>query len=82
MESITNRIHFQEVKHYGKKRSKSFGYLYEAGNSRSLIEKVEKFLNLSFEEKKAMGVAGHDKVAREFNREIVIGKYMDEVERV
>lgn len=58
------------------------GYLYEAGNSRNLIEKVEKFLALSFEEKKAMGVAGHDKVAREFNREIVIGKYMDEVEQV
>ena len=56
------------------------GYLYETGNSTSLIEKVEKFLTLNFEEKKAMGIAGHDKVEKEFNREIVIKKYMDEVE--
>lgn len=58
------------------------GYLYETGNSRSLIEKVEQFLGLSFEEKKAMGIAGHDKVAREFNRQIVIEKYMKEVKKV
>lgn len=58
------------------------GYLYETGNSQSLIEKVEMFLALSFEEKKAMGIAGYDKVTREFNREIVIGKYMDEVKKV
>lgn len=56
------------------------GYLYETGNSQSLIEKVEKFMNLSYKEKMVMGIAGHEKVTREFNREIVIGKYMDEVE--
>ncbi|MBA2215185.1 glycosyltransferase family 4 protein [Sellimonas intestinalis] len=57
------------------------GYLYEVGNSQSLIEKVEEFLKLSFEEKRAMGIAGHNKMTREFNREIVISKYMDEVEK-
>jgi glycosyltransferase involved in cell wall biosynthesis len=57
------------------------GYLYETGNSQSLIKKVEKFMSLSFKEKKAMGKAGHDKIEKEFNREIVIKKYMDEVEK-
>lgn len=57
------------------------GYLYEVGNSQSLIEKVEEFLKLSFEEKRAMGIAGHNKMTREFNREIVISKYMDEVKK-
>ena len=44
-------------------------------------EKVEEFLKLSFEEKRAMGIAGHNKMTREFNREIVISKYMDEVKK-
>lgn len=55
------------------------GYLFETGSSQSLIEKVEQFLGLSFEEKKAMGLAGHEKVAKEFNRELVIEKYLNEL---
>jgi galacturonosyltransferase len=55
------------------------GYLFETGNSQSLVEKVEQFLGLSFEEKKAMGLAGHEKIAKEFNRERVIEKYLNEL---
>ncbi len=55
------------------------GYLFEPGNTDDLTEKVEKFLTLSFEEKKAMGLAGRTKVEKEFNREIVIKAYQDEV---
>lgn len=55
------------------------GYLFETGNSQSLTDMVEKFLTLSFEEKKAMGLAGHEKVKKEFNRQIVIDKYSKEV---
>lgn len=58
------------------------GYLYETGNSKSLINKVEKFLALPFEQKKTMGIAGHEKVASQFNRDIVIDKYMDEVKKI
>ena len=32
------------------------GYLYEVGNSQSLIEKVEEFLKLSFEERELWGL--------------------------
>ena len=55
------------------------GYLFESGRAEDLIEKVEKFLALSFEEKKAMGFAGRAKVEKEFDREIVIKAYQDEV---
>lgn len=46
-----------------------------------LVEQIEKFLALSLEEKTAMGKAGRDKVESEFDRQIVIRKYCDEVEK-
>lgn len=55
------------------------GYLFETGKADSLAEQIEKFLNLSAEEKDAMGKAGREKVEREFDRQIVIRKYCDEV---
>lgn len=55
------------------------GYLFETGNTESLIEKIEKFLDLSAEEKFAMGKAGREKIKSEFDRSIVIKKYCDEV---
>ena len=55
------------------------GYLFETGKADSLAEQIEKFLNLSAEEKAAMGKAGREKVEREFDRQIVIRKYCDEV---
>jgi len=58
------------------------GYIVKQQNSQDLIEKIEKFLSLSIEERKGMGLAGRAKVEREFDRQIVIQKYMNEVERV
>ncbi len=55
------------------------GYLFETGSANDLTTKVEQFLALRFEEKKAMGLAGRAKVEKEFNRETVIKAYMDEV---
>ncbi len=55
------------------------GYIFETGNARSLSGKIQQFLQLSYEEKKNMGLAGRKKVEVEFNREIVIQKYLDEV---
>ena len=56
------------------------GYLFEPGSSAALIEKAERFLALSKEQREQMGLAGREKVAREFDREIVIRAYLDEVE--
>ena len=56
------------------------GYIFEKGNAQDLIEKVQRFLCLSYEEKRQMGLRGRDKVVREFDREIVIARYMKEIE--
>lgn len=58
------------------------GYVVKQQDSEDLIEKIEKFLSLSVDARKAMGLAGRAKVEREFDRQIVIKKYLDEVERV
>lgn len=56
------------------------GFIVRQKDSQDLIEKIEKFLSLSLEERKAMGLAGRAKVEKEFNRQIVVDKYMKEVE--
>ena len=55
------------------------GYVVKQRDSQDLIEKIERFLSLSWEERKSMGLAGRAKVEREFDRKIVVGKYMDEI---
>lgn len=58
------------------------GFVVNQKDSKDLIEKVEKFLALSWEERRDMGLAGRAKVEREFDRNVVIGKYLDEVKKV
>lgn len=56
------------------------GYLFNTGDSEDLAHQIEKFILLSAEEKAAMGKAGREKVEREFDRQIVVRAYLDEVE--
>lgn len=58
------------------------GFVVEQKNAQDLIAKIEAFLALPWEEKKAMGIAGRTKVAREFDRQIVVGKYLEEMNRL
>jgi galacturonosyltransferase len=58
------------------------GYLFKTGDSGDLIEKVERFLSLSDDNKVHMGEMGREKIVREFNREIVVNKYLSEIESV
>ena len=55
------------------------GYLFEAGNAEALAEKVEAFIALTPEERAEMGVRGRERVEREFDRNIVINAYLDEL---
>lgn len=55
------------------------GLGFEAKNAESLIEAFLKFINLSYEQKKEMGIAGRRKIEREFNRNHVVNAYMDEI---
>ena len=57
------------------------GFIVKQRDSQDLIAKIEKFLQLSWEEKKNMGLAGRVKVEREFDRNIVIKKYLEEIRK-
>lgn len=56
------------------------GYVVEQRNSDDLIKKIEMFLALSYEERKKMGLAGRNKVEKEFNRKNVVDQYLEELE--
>lgn len=58
------------------------GFIVEQQNTKDLIEKIETFLALPWEQKEAMGLAGRAKVEREFDRQIVVEKYIGEVNLV
>lgn len=58
------------------------GYLVREKDSQDLIQKMQQFMNLSREERKAMGLAGRAKVEREFDRQIVVGKYLDHINSI
>lgn len=55
------------------------GYLCQVGSSASLLNAIEKYINLTNEEKKIMGEKSYQKAIREFDRKIVTEKYMVEI---
>ena len=57
------------------------GFVVKQQNSQDLILKIEKFLALSWEERRQMGLRGRAKVEREFDRRIVVSKYLEEIKR-
>lgn len=58
------------------------GFLVREKDSADLVEKIEKFLSLSREQRRQMGLHARAKVEREFDREIVIDAYLREIHRV
>ncbi len=56
------------------------GYLVKKDDTNDLICQIEKFLALSHQEKVQMGLNGREKVEKEFDRQIVIERYMKELE--
>lgn len=47
----------------------------------SLVESILKFINLPYEQKKQMGIAGRRKMENEFDRNMVIDAYVDEIKK-
>lgn len=58
------------------------GFIVKQRDSRDLVEKIERFLNLSWEEKRNMGMAGRIKVEENFDRNIVIHSYKKELRKI
>lgn len=73
----TNRAGCREVVDNGIN-----GFTIKEKDSRDLIDKIEKFLQMTIEEKREMGLAGRKKVEKYFNRQIVINKYLLELEKL
>ena len=56
------------------------GFGCEARNADSLTVAIEKFLNLTTEERTKMGLAARAKMEREYDRQLVIDAYKEEIE--
>ncbi|MDY5665343.1 MAG: glycosyltransferase family 4 protein, partial [Blautia sp.] len=48
------------------------GFLVKAGDSESLLQAMQKFLCISQEKRRDMGMAGHEKMIREFGKKMVV----------
>ncbi|MUZ89755.1 hypothetical protein GLN30_25095 [Shigella flexneri] len=51
-------------------------------DTQDLVRVIEKFILLPHEKKVEMGLVGRKKVEEEFNRQIVVEKYMNEVNEI
>ena len=58
------------------------GYLCEVKDAVSLEEALRKFIALSYEEKRDMGMLGRLKMEREYDRDIIINHYLKEIGKV
>ena len=58
------------------------GFVVNQQDAEDLIAKIEKFLALPYEERKAMGDAAREKAEREFDRNIVVQAYLDEITKL
>lgn len=56
------------------------GFICKQKDSNDLINQIERFMSKSWEEKRKMGLAGRNKVEKEFDRQIVVEKYVKELE--
>lgn len=55
------------------------GFGFEAKNAESLFEAIMKFKSLSYLEKCEMGKAGRRKMEKEFDRQIVVASYIEQI---
>lgn len=73
----TNRSGCKEIVEHG-----STGFLVQQRSTKDLIEKIEHFLLLEHEKKKKMGLKGRKKVEKEFDREVVVKAYIEEIKSI
>lgn len=58
------------------------GFGFTPGKPEELIQAMEKFIALSYDERAKMGQEARKKMEREFDRKLVTASYMDEVHRI
>lgn len=57
------------------------GYTFEVKNEKALAERMIQFINLPHEEKKKMGMLARKKIENEFDRQIVVDKYLEVIQK-
>lgn len=58
------------------------GFLVPVNDEKAVIEATEKILQMSGEERKAMGLRGSEKIRREFDRKLVVEAYWEEIQSI
>lgn len=58
------------------------GILVKAKDTQSLIDGIVRFLTLPYEQRRQMGIEGRKKVERDFDRQIVINAYLNELKSI
>lgn len=58
------------------------GFGFQPNNKSSLLKAIEMFLSLSNEQQKQMGLAGRTKIVKEFDRQIVVEKYLSKIRMI
>jgi glycosyltransferase involved in cell wall biosynthesis len=56
------------------------GFVCKARDSRDLLDKMERMLSMSDEERELMGRRGREKMIREFDERLIIQRYIDDIE--
>lgn len=58
------------------------GFVVKQQDAADLILKIEKFIQLPYEQKKEMGSAAREKVCKEFDRQIVVDAYLNAINKI
>lgn len=58
------------------------GFLIEVKNAKSLADAIERFITLPYGQKVLMGQEGRRKVEKEFDRQMVIDAYLNEIKQI
>ena len=58
------------------------GFVVPIKNEDALVDSLEKFIGMSWVQQREMGLAGRKKVENEFDRQLVVKAYMEEIERI
>lgn len=56
------------------------GFLIPIKDEQALVEALEKFMQMTPQQRKAMGLAGRAKMERKFDRKIVVKAYLEEIQ--
>ena len=71
---VADRSGCRETVEHGKT-----GYLVPIQDTQAVIDAVQDFLSLSWDHRRDMGLAGREKMEKEFDRQIVVDKYLNEI---